>query len=64
MKKIYQSPRACVYEIIGQAILVETSMTIGGKSPEGKVSNSNDIGFVKGERGSRNYDVWDENWNK
>ena len=65
MKKIYQSPRACVYEIVGQTLMLETSMKLGrGTSSEDKVNNSSDIGFVKGDRSNRSYDVWDENWSK
>ena len=62
MKKDYESPRACVYTIIGQTIL-QGSIKVESTSGE-KVSNSGDIGFVKGDRSNRNYDVWDENWSK
>lgn len=58
-KKIYQSPRACAYKIIGKAI-ISSSMKVSGTD---KVENSSDIGFVKEQNSqSGNNNVWDEEW--
>ncbi len=57
-KQIYISPRASAYKIMGKAI-ISTSVKFGGS----KVSNSEDIGFVK-EQNSQSGDnnVWDDEW--
>ena len=57
-KQIYQAPHTCAINIIGKAI-ISTSMTYSTE----KVSNSQDIGFVKAESsqaGGNN--VWDNEW--
>ena len=57
-KQLYQAPHACAINIIGRAI-ISTSMTYSTE----KVSNSQDIGFVKEESsqaGGNN--VWDNEW--
>ena len=59
MKKIYQSPSACAYKITGRAIM-STSIKLG--SSEEKVTNKDDIGFVKEENTQSNNNVWDEEW--
>ena len=58
-KKIYQSPSACAYKLMGKAML-SASMKVDGSE---KVDNSSDIGFVK-EQSSQNgnNNVWDEEW--
>ena len=63
MKKTYQSPRVCVYDIVGQTYLMDNSIKVGS-TPQEKVSNSSDIGFVKGNSRPNNYDVWDDDWSK
>ncbi len=58
-KKLYQAPHACAFKITGRAII---STSIAYSSTE-KVSNSQDIGFVKEESsqaGGNN--VWDNEW--
>lgn len=59
-KHIYISPRVCVCEISGKA-MISTSMIVGNSQQ--KVSNNQDIGFVK-EDNSRGGDnsLWDNEW--
>ncbi len=63
MKKTYQSPRVCAYDIVGQTYLMDNSIKVGSTQQE-KVSNSNDIGFVKGNSRPNKHDVWDDDWSK
>ena len=58
-KQIYQSPRACAYNIIGKT-LISTSMKLGDSQE--KVSNSNDIGFAKEHNSQGDKDLWNEEW--
>ena len=62
MKKTYQSPRVYAYDIVGQTYLMDNSIKVG--STQEKVSNNNDIGFVKGNSRPNNHDVWDDDWSK
>lgn len=59
-KHIYISPRVFVCEISGKA-MISTSMRLG--DTQQKVSNSQDIGFVK-ENNSQGGDnsLWDNEW--
>ena len=58
MKKIYQSPSASAYTITGRKAFVQTSINVGGK-----VSNSEDIGFVKEQNSqSSSSNAWDDEW--
>ena len=61
MKKVYQCPCACTYKIMGKTIL-STSIIIGGSEGSGKVSDEDDIGFVKEDDSRRNFNIWDEEW--
>ena len=61
MKAVYESPRSYSYNIVGQ-VLMQTSITVDRTN---KVSQTEDIGFVKGEQSSRGgKTVWDEDWSK
>ena len=56
-KKIYQSPSACAYKIIGKTI-ISTSVKVGGT-----VNKTENIGFVKEQNSQNdNTNVWDEEW--
>jgi len=57
-KKIYQSPCACAYKLMGKAML-SASMKVDGSD---KVENSTDIGFVKEQNSGSGKNVWDEEW--
>lgn len=61
MNKKYIAPSMFACTIVGQQMLAE-SLKIGGSGE--KVNNSADIGFVKGDKGRDNYDVWKDDWNK
>ena len=59
MKKTYQSPHVCAYKIIGKKFLLNPSLSVN----ESKVSNNNDIGFVKEQNtNSDNNNIWDNEW--
>ena len=58
MKKSYQSPCALAYRITSKTFISQ-SMKVDG---DNKVSNSNDIGFVKGQNSQSGKNVWDEEW--
>ena len=55
MKKKYSSPRLYTTAIVEDAILTTPSMQVFDSS--NKISNTNDIGFVKEERNDLN-DFW------
>ena len=58
-KQIYQSPRTCVYKLMGKTF-ISTSVRINTSD---KVSDSNDIGFVKEDNSqSGDNSVWDDEW--
>ena len=58
-KQIYQAPHTCAVNIIGKA-LISTSMTYSSTE---KVSNSQDIGFVKEESSQAgDNNVWNNEW--
>ena len=58
MNRTYISPKTIVFGLEGQALIC-TSLTVNGQD---KVSNSEDIGFVKDGGRSGNPVDWDENW--
>ena len=58
-KQIYQAPHTCAVNIIGKA-LISASMTYSSTE---KVSNSQDIGFVKEESSQAgDNNVWNNEW--
>ena len=60
MKKVYEQPMMAVVNVHGESILVLSDGQMEVNS-EDRVSNTSDIGFVKGEnRGS--HTVWDDDW--
>lgn len=59
MKK-YLSPSISVIRIMGKEQLLDNSIKVNSNE---KVSNSNDIGFVKEQR-TENYNVWGDDWSK
>lgn len=61
MKKKYLNPSLETI-VISEAEMIAQSMKLGGSNE--KVSNSNDIGFVKDNSGSQDYDVWKDDWSK
>ena len=58
MNKIYVSPAIRTTLICGTGHLLADSMKV---DRDNKVSDSNDIGFVKGQS-SGNYNVWNDDW--
>ena len=61
MKKKYLNPSLETI-VISDAEMIAQSMKLGGSNE--KVSNSADIGFVKDNSGSQDYDVWKDDWSK
>lgn len=61
MKKKYLNPSLETI-VISEAEMIAQSMKLGGSNE--KVSNSADIGFVKDNSGSQDYDVWKDDWSK
>ena len=60
MKKNYDSPCTQVYTVVGQTHLMQNrSMKVNSSQ---KVSNSEDIGFVKDNTSNQDYNVWDDDW--
>ena len=61
-KQVYQRPCASAYKLMGKTVL-STSIIIGGSGDSGKVSDENDIGFVKEEDSQKkNFNIWDNEW--
>lgn len=58
-KQIYQSPRSCAYNLMGN-VMISTSMKVGNS--EEKVSNGDDIGFAKEHNSQSDKDLWNEEW--
>lgn len=59
-KQIYQSPRACAYNIMGK-VMLSGSMKLGNSQE--KVNNTDDIGFVKEQNSqSGDNDLMDDEW--
>lgn len=59
-KQLYQAPSAYAYHIIGKSMITQ-SIRIG--NTQEKVSNSQDIGFVKEENPlSGGNNLWDNEW--
>ncbi len=61
MNKKYSSPKLCIIHIVGAQHLLVDSIKVDSST---KVSNSEDIGFVKGNSRPNNHDVWDDDWSK
>ena len=58
-KQVYQSPRTCAYKLMGKTFISASDM----KFSSDKVSDSNDIGFVKEDNSqSGDNNVWDDEW--
>ena len=61
MNKTYQSPALRTTFIVGTHHLLGSSIQVSNET----VSNSADIGFVKGDNSSRGgHSVWDDDWSK
>ena len=60
MKKKYLIPSLETI-VISEAEMIAQSMKVGGDQ---KVGNSADIGFVKENSGSQDYNVWNDDWSK
>lgn len=59
MNRKYFSPALKITFIEAQNLLAE-SIKVGGSNE--KVSNSSDIGFVKGNSSPNNHNVWNDDW--
>ena len=59
-KKIYQCPCACAIKLIGSTILAN-SIIIG--DPDKKISDEEDIGFVREQNPGQGFkSIWSNEW--
>ena len=60
MKRMYHIPSIRLRRIVGQERLLGNSIKMSNE----KVTNTQDIGFVKENRNEGSYNVWDDDWSK